>query len=45
MKTEDLENVKKIQAKLANKEKLTFAERNILNIYNRRVEQEKKKSK
>lgn len=35
-KEQDLENVKNIKNKLLNKEKLTFAERNILNIFNKR---------
>ena len=34
--TKELENVKNIDAKKAAGEKLTFAERNILNINNRR---------
>ena len=44
-KEQDLENVKNIKLKQDKGEKLTFAERNILNIFNKRNKNKRNKNK
>lgn len=42
MEKNDYENIKTIKAKTAKGEKTTFAERNIVNIYNKRMAKKKR---
>jgi hypothetical protein len=42
MEKNDYENIKTIKAKIAKKEPTTFAERNIVNIYEKRMAKKKR---